>query len=160
MKRVNVIIIFTAFLISQQVLSQQVTKSIIGSAGQTQISESTRVTWALGEPVVGTMTGGGKQIGNGFLPSLDFSVLFVPEQGNMTSIEMYPNPATDFITCKTNSNSQLLIIVTGLDGKHVMNTTINSGDKIKVTSWKRGTYLMSITDLQTKLVTNYKVLVN
>lgn len=160
MKRIPVIVIILAVLVSQHVLSQDITKSVVGSCGQTQSVEGTKVSWTIGEPVVGTMTGGGHQIGNGFLPSLDFSVLITPEKENISSIEVYPNPASEFIMCKNDSNGKLFIQVIATEGKEVLTTTVNSGDKINITFLKEGMYFLKVTDLLTKQVNSYKMAVS
>lgn len=160
MKKIPVIIMIFTILVSQQVLSQVITKSVIGSCGQTQVSEGNKISWSLGEPVVGTMTAGGHQLGNGFLPSLDYSVLFTPEKEDISFIEIYPNPATEFIKFKSDLLCNLEITISSTEGKEILRTVIKSDDMMNITALNEGLYLMKVTDLKGRHTSSYKVIVS
>ncbi len=160
MKRIPVIIMILTMLVSQQVLSQVITKSVIGSCGQTQSSEGNKVSWSVGEPVIGTMTGGGHQLGNGFLPSLDFSLLIVPEKENTSFIEVYPNPASELIKFKSDLPGQLIVRISSINGKEIFNTEINSADNLNVSFLTQGLYLMRITDVKTNRINTYRITIS
>ncbi|HLN53253.1 MAG TPA: T9SS type A sorting domain-containing protein [Lentimicrobium sp.] len=157
MKKLLVIITILTLLVSQTIRSQDITKSVIGSCGQTQSSEGNRISWTVGEPVIGTMTGGGHQIGNGFYSSLDLSVLITAEKEQTSNIEVYPNPASEFITCRSNPPGQLKLVVTSVEGMELINTSIFSGDKVYMNNLKEGIYLLKVTELLSKKTNTYKL---
>jgi hypothetical protein len=51
--------------------SQTISKQVIGSAGKTQSNSNFKVSWTAGEPVVGLMSAGGHQLGNGYYPAMN-----------------------------------------------------------------------------------------
>ena len=84
--------------------SQTISKQVIGTAGKTQSNSNLKVSWTTGEPVVGLMTAGGNQLGNGYYPALDIQALSVEDNVLDVQLRVYPNPTSSkiFITSKEN----------------------------------------------------------
>lgn len=61
MKAPRVLLFALSLLISQALASQSITKSVIGTSGLTQSNDHFRLSWSVGEPVVGTMTNENRQ---------------------------------------------------------------------------------------------------
>ena len=58
-------------------------------------------------------------------------------------VEVYPNPAIDFINFKINSTViKAEVWLTDLRGKIILNQIINDGEGIDLTSFKHGIYLL------------------
>lgn len=89
-----------AITLSGAVFSQSISKSVIGNTGSTLSTDNYKLTFTVGEPVTGIMTGTGNQLGNGFLSSLDLSVLAIPEYQDIPLFDLYPNPAASVFTCR------------------------------------------------------------
>lgn len=148
-----VIVCFTA-------TSQTVSRSVISSAGTTLTSNGERVSWTLGEPVVGTMSGGRHQLGNGFFPSMDISVFLAePEKKTVSNIEVYPNPSTSFVTIRNKENHTMEYKLTNLNGNLINQGNISSGDLLGMSGKSPGTYLLEVIDAVTMVKTSFKLVI-
>ena len=77
--------------------SQSISKQVIGTAGKTQTNSNLKVSWTTGEPVVGLMTAGGNQLGNGYYPAMDLQALNIEDNLIDIKIKVYPNPTSHFL---------------------------------------------------------------
>lgn len=139
--------------------AQSISKSVIGSSGAMMSVDNLRLSFTVGEPVVGTMTGMGNQLGNGFLASLDLSVLSIPEKEVESLMEVYPNPATDYFICRQKDSHPMLIRARNTDGKLVLDARIDSGVKTEVKQWNQGLYILEITDLTSHRQSTFKIMI-
>jgi hypothetical protein len=80
-------------LIFQVAVAQTISKQVIGAAGKTQSNANLKVSYTVGEPVVGLMTAGGNQLGNGY-PDMDLQALSVEDNVLDVQLKVYPNPTT------------------------------------------------------------------
>ena len=71
--------LFFLFLITATGYAQSISKQVIGAAGKTQSNGNSKLSWTVGEPVVGLMTAGGNQLGNGYYPALNLQALSVED---------------------------------------------------------------------------------
>jgi hypothetical protein len=56
---------FIILLVTKIGYSQTISKQVIGAAGKTESSANSKLSWTVGEPIVGLMTAGGNQLSNG-----------------------------------------------------------------------------------------------
>jgi len=68
---------------------------------------------------------------------------FVNENNNH-QLKVYPNPATDYLFFEHQSDSQLEILITSLDGKIVFDEQVKSNEKINIQNFAKGVYFASI----------------
>lgn len=139
--------------------AQSISKSVIGSSGTMLSTDNLRLSFTVGEPVVGIMTGTSNQLGNGFLSSLDLSVLSIPEKEAESLMEIYPNPASDFFICRQKDSHPMLIRARDTEGKLVLDERIDSSDRNAVKYWKQGLYILELTDLTTHKLSSYKIMI-
>ncbi len=140
--------------------SQSISKSVIGNTGSTLSADNYKLTFTVGEPVAGIMTGKGNQLGNGFLSSLDLSVLAIPEYHDIPFFDLYPNPATSVFTCRQKDGHPIHLRAYDTDGKLVLDTSVATDDYTKVSLWKQGLYLLLITDQATQQQGHFKLLIH
>ena len=57
--------------------SQSISKQVIGTSGKTLTNSNLKLSYTVGKPVVGLMTAGGNQLGNGYYPALDMQTLSI-----------------------------------------------------------------------------------
>lgn len=79
------------------------------------------------------------------------------EINNNFSIDLYPNPCSDFLEINYLLNNNVDIKIFNLNGKEVVNRkNINSGDKINITNLSKGAYIAQISSKNDSSV-NYSV---
>jgi hypothetical protein len=160
MKVLKLIVLFSFTAFVHTAIAQSISRSVVGSAGSTLNMEGQRVSWTVGEPVIGTMTGSNHQLSNGFFLSLNLSVLLIkPENESLTSIEVFPNPATEGFTIRNRKQHAMTIRITGQDNKLVEEGKIGSGDMVNVRNWKEGVYFLQVIDNVNKLETIFKIVI-
>ncbi len=78
----------------------------------------------------------------------------ISEWQNNISLNIYPNPFSDIITINNTSENNLSIDISLLDGRSVMQFTVNRTDKqtITTTEWQAGTYIVSVTSSNKKQI--------
>lgn len=160
MKFLKLMMLFGFSVLVQTVMAQSISRSVVGSAGSSLSMEGKRLTWTVGEPVIGTMTGSEHQLGNGFFQSLNVSVFLVkPEKESLTSIEIFPNPATDEFKIRNKEQHTMTIRIASQDNKLVKEGKIDSGDLISVRNWKQGVYFLNVIDNVNNQESIYKIVI-
>lgn len=71
------------------------------------------------------------------------------------TINIYPNPAGDYLNIDAPENAKLEI--TGVDGKVIMSSTIVTGKAIDISSLANGLYMMKIMDTDNNTLANEKL---
>lgn len=160
MKSNNLLLFFFLLVVGFNAIGQTVSRSVISSAGTTQTSNGERISWTVGEPVIGTMSGGSHQLGNGFFPSMDISVfLSQPEKEALNSIEVFPNPASSLVTLRNKESHRMSFSLSGPDGSLISHLTVASGDNLYLSGLAGGTYLLKVTDLISGNTNTFKLII-
>lgn len=138
--------------------AQSISKSVIGMAGKTQINGGVSVSWTAGEPIVGLMTSGNAQLGNGYYPSLDVQALFLEDYSLEVSIKVYPNPTSNYLYVEQKDQHQLGINILDVNGRVLLKNKIKSGEQIDISLFSKGIYIIQVQDLETKKKNTYKII--
>ena len=147
-----------AFLVTSISFSQRISKQIIGSAGTTQSNLNLKVSWTIGEPIVGLMTAGGNQLGNGYYPTLNLQAL--SEEDNVLDVQLrvFPNPTTQSIYVMHPDMNSFGITIVDLNGKQLYSGNINKDRPLDVSNFTKGMYLVTIENRETNKKTTYKII--
>jgi hypothetical protein len=145
-------------LVSVMGYSQSISKQVIGTAGKTQVNSSLKVSWTAGETVVGLMTAGGNQLGNGYYHAMDLQVLNLQDNAIALEIKLYPNPTSQFLYVSYTENSLISIQIADLNGKQIYFGTIEKEVPIDVSSYTQGMYLVTIKNTTNNKKNTYKII--
>ncbi|HLO92070.1 MAG: T9SS type A sorting domain-containing protein [Chloroflexota bacterium] len=160
MKSIKFLLCLLIFYAGLSATGQSVSRSVITSAGTTQTNNGERISWTLGEPVVGTMSGTTHQLGNGFFPSMDVSVFLAePEKESINLIEVFPNPASSLITMRNKENHRMEYWLNNTDGSIISHQTASSGDNLNLSGLANGNYFLKVTDLISGSSNTFKLLI-
>ncbi len=151
----TVFLLFTFFS-----YAQSISKSVIGMAGKSQANGGLSISWTAGEPVVGLMTSGGAQLGNGYYPSLNVQALSKEDYTIEVAIKVYPNPTSNYLYAEQKDLHQLRIKIVDINGRILLEKEINHGRKIDISNFSKGIYLMEVNDLETNKQNTYKIIKN
>jgi hypothetical protein len=150
--------LFLLFLITVTGYSQSISKQVIGTAGKTQSNSNLKVSWTAGEPVVGLMTAGGNQLGNGYYPALDLQALSVEDNVLDVQLRVYPNPTSQSLYVTHPDMSSFGITIVDLNGKQLYSGTINKEEPLDVSNFTQGTYLLTAEKKETNKKNTYKII--
>ena len=138
--------------------SQTISKQVIGTAGKTQSNSNLKVSWTAGEPVIGLMTAGGNQLGNGYYPALDLQALSVEDNILDVQLRVYPNPTSQSLYVVHTGISSFGITIVDLNGKQLYSGTINNDEPLDVSNYTQGMYLITAENKETNKKNTYKII--
>ena len=145
-------------LITAAGYSQSISKQVIGAAGKTQSNGNSKLSWTVGEPVVGLMTAGGNQLGNGYYPALNLQALSVEDNMMDVQLRVYPNPTSQSLYVSHPDRSSFGITIVDLNGKQLYSGTINNEEPLDVSNYTQGMYLITIENTATNKKNTYKII--
>ena len=138
--------------------SQTISKQVIGTAGKTQPNSNLKVSWTAGEPVVGLMTAGGNQLGNGYYPALDLQALSIEDNILDVQLRIYPNPTSQSLYVSHPDVNSFGISIVDLNGKQLYSGTINKNQPLDVSNYTKGMYMVTIENTITNKKNTYKII--
>jgi hypothetical protein len=155
MKKLIIILLITGIT-----SAQSISKQVIGAAGKTQTAGNSKLSWTLGEPVVGLMTAGGKQLSNGYYPALNLQALSVEDIDMNVQIKLYPNPTSQSLYVSHPELNSFMITIVDLNGKQVYAGTIYKEVPLDVSNYTQGMYLVTIENKAANKKNTYKIIKN
>jgi hypothetical protein len=138
--------------------AQTISKQVIGTAGKTQTNSNLKVSWTTGEPVVGLMTAGGNQLGNGYYPAMDIQALSIDDVTLNVEIKVYPNPTSQSLYVSHPDLTSFQIQIVDMNGKQIHTGTIDKEVPLDVSSYTQGMYLVTIEDTTNHKKNTYKII--
>lgn len=138
--------------------SQSISKQVIGSAGKTQSNANLKVSYTVGEPVVGIMTAGGNQLGNGYYPALNLQALSVEDNVLDVQLKVYPNPTSQSLYVSHPELNSFGITIVDLNGKQLYSGTINKEEPLDISNYTQGMYMVTIENTTTNIKNTYKII--
>ncbi len=146
------------FLVATMGYSQSISKQVIGSAGKTQSNANLKVSYTVGEPVVGIMTAGGNQLGNGYYPALNLQALSVEDNVLDVQLKVYPNPTSQLLYVSHPELNSFGITIVDLNGKQLYSGTINNEEPLDVSGFTQGMYLVTVENAIANKKNTYKII--
>ena len=153
MKRLIIIL-----LVSTLGYSQSISKQVIGAAGKMLTNSNLKLSYTVGEPVVGLMTAGGNQLGNGYYPALNMKVLSIEDNTLDVQLRVYPNPTSQSLYVSHPEINSFGISIADLNGKIIYQSIINKEEPLDVSNYTQGMYLVTIENKESNKKTTYKII--
>ena len=140
--------------------SQTISKEVIGSGGQTFENGNNKLSYTVGEVVVGAMTDedGTSQLGNGYYPSLDLSTLNTETPELQLQVKVFPNPATEVIYVNHPTEQFFEVAITDVSGKQILQTAHQKQQPLSVKTLTTGTYFITVATKESKQSNTYKII--
>lgn len=138
--------------------SQSISKQVIGTSGKTLTNSNLKVSYTVGEPVVGLMTAGGNQLGNGYYPAMDLQALSIDDASLNVQIKIYPNPTSQSLYVTHPELTTFHVHIADLNGKQLFEGTIEKDVALDVSSYTQGMYLITIENKESNKKNTYKII--
>ncbi len=145
-------------LASTTCFSQSISKQVIGTSGKTLTNSNLKLSYTVGEPVVGLMTAGGNQLGNGYYPAMDLQALSIDDVTLNVEIKLYPNPTSQYLYISHPEYNSFSIQVVDMNGKQIHTGTIEKDVALDVSSYTQGMYLITIENKESNKKNTYKII--
>ena len=138
--------------------SQSISKQVVGTSGKTLTNSNLKLSYTVGEPVVGLMTAGGNQLGNGYYPALNLQALSVEDNVLDVQLKVYPNPTSHSLYVSHPELNSFGISIVDLNGKQLYSGTINKNQPLDVSNYTNGMYMVTIENTITNKKNTYKII--
>ena len=154
MKKLLILMFFSAGL-----SAQSISKQVIAPSGNTISNGNNQLSYTAGEVVIGAMTDedGSFQLGNGYYPSLDLSVLSIESPTTNLLVKVYPNPTKEVIFITHPSSNSFKVFISDLTGKVLLQKEVGKQEPINIERYPTGTYLINVTT-EDKKTNSYKII--
>jgi hypothetical protein len=151
------------------VKSQSLSPEVISTAGDYFVGTNASVSWTLGETVIETYTSSGTILTQGF-QQLSYTIVSIDEppiskNANNGHINVYPNPATDFINVDfiDITHSGVMAQMYDLQGKKMMEEQMQTNPahrQLDLSKIAKGSYILRFTDPNGIFIKSFKVVKN
>jgi hypothetical protein len=129
---------------------------VVASAGKTAAQGNYKIAWTVGEPVVTTLSMGGRTLTQGFhQPDICQSVATKDLDLAAWEIEVFPNPTADFLNIRfsdENGSGALRASVFDVLGRAMLlqqPLDEPSGTSLNCQAWQSGVYFLRLEDAAT-----------
>ena len=153
------ILILSALLIFELVSAQTISKQVISPLGGNEYNNSHKLSYTVGEIIVGAMTNeeGSIQLGNGYYPSLDLEALSIESPSTNLTVKIYPNPSKEVIFITHPDSISFKVFISDLTGKVLLQKEVGKQEPINIEGYPTGTYLINVTTEDNK-TNSYKII--
>ncbi len=145
-------------LVTMLSYSQTVSRQVIGAAGTTQTNSNLKVSWTAGEPVIGLMTSGGNQLGNGYYPAMDLQALELEDSTLDVKIKVFPNPTSELLYVSHPEMDSFTVEIADVNGKQLFTGTVTKDMPLNLSSYLQGMYLITVINKVTHKKNTYKII--
>ena len=153
--------LFLVFLLpSLTSYSQTISKQVIGPSGATFENGNNKLSYTVGEVVVGAITDedGTYQLGNGYYPSLNLSTLETEAPELQLEIKVFPNPTKEVIYITHPMEQFFNVSIKDINGKQILQTANQKQQPLSVQTLTTGTYIIIVTTKDSKQSNTYKII--
>ena len=156
--KMKYLILVLTLTFSSLSFSQSISKQVVGTSGKTQSNGNLKLSYTVGEPVIGLMTAGGNQLGNGYYPAMDLQALSVEDNVLDVQLKVYPNPTSQSLYVSHPDMSSFGITIVDLNGKQLYQGTINKEEPLDVSNYIQGMYLVTVENAAANKKNTYKII--
>jgi hypothetical protein len=157
----KILLILIVFSGSSIVYCQSLKPSVIASAGSFAVNASNSVSWTIGECIIETFSGTNSKLTQGFQQGFYEITTSIDNTLNLIKVNLYPNPASDFINLEIElqSGQEFSYDLYDLNGKSLQNRKIISErSEIRLSDYTGSAYILNVYSKDKKLVKSFKIL--
>ena len=156
----KLILLLTLFIFTVSIKAQIISKQVISSLGSNYSNSTIKLSYVLGEFVVGSMTDddGSLQLGNGYYPSLNLETLSVQSLIIEVKLKVYPNPVNELLYVSHPTETKFDIYITDVTGRNIFKGKIQKQNPINISQYPKGIYLLTIMTGEIKKTNTYKII--
>jgi hypothetical protein len=152
-------------LMATMTYAQSIAPQSVNSGGTKMTQANGSLSFSVGELVVLSQTDSqGNTLGGGFTAGATLTTVSIQEtDAAVLDVKVYPNPTMELVKIQINHSTldQVVVTITDLQGKEVYNglyAGISNVIGINTASYAKGTYVLSLKNLNNKLLGTYKII--
>lgn len=143
------------------VYCQSLNPTVIATAGNFYANANNSVSWTIGECIPETFSDSSNKLTQGFQQGIYEIKTAADFTENLLKINLYPNPATDFVNLEISSQNDKVFTYQLFDvnGKCLKNEKITSvKSEITLTGYSGGILLLNVFENENKLLKSFKII--
>jgi len=161
----KLVFLFIACLVVSYANGQSVSSSVVATAGNSVETGDINVSWTVGEVAVETLGTAGQTVvlTQGFQQGY-FEITSIGDPLNSEfKINVYPNPASDFIWIDLKSENKIdaIVEIYNMEGKLVYNKNwefANGPNKVALDDFNASQYIIRVSDSSGKILQTFKLI--
>lgn len=149
------IFLSVSLLTSAFCFAQSMERQVVASSGGQSNVSGTQIDWTLGEVVVGTATGSGFTVNEGFHQT--FIKITSVDEVEKWDLELYPNPTQDFINLNPKSfTEEYKLRLFDSSGKNLLESNNTGPSKVNLEFLPNGVYILQF--IANNQIQTYKII--
>ena len=152
----------TVLFVIQFLNAQSISPQVVATAGNYATNGGYSVSWTIGEPVIATATNSGTTLTQGFQQPT-YNVLSITN-GKIEGFEVnvYPNPATDFIVVDwtTDEKNMLYITLYDMTGKLISEQSFSAAEdkaSVNMSNLASAQYLLEVRNKDNSIAKVFQI---
>lgn len=142
------------------ITGQNIDRQVIASSGSTFNNPSSKLTFTIGEPIIGYLTNV-TTVSQGFLAILeDENSLSNDKMAAKNNIKLYPNPVTEHLSIDLNNiNGSVKLKIYDISGKLLQDAMIKRNENtINLSHLPNGSYVIRLEMIDTNKHYSFKII--
>lgn len=132
-------------------------QEVISTQGDSYDNGTNTIDFTIGEPVIETVSDGSNDVTQGFHQT-NLTITNIEDLDVNFSVNIYPNPAADFVNLSIEKYEKITFQIYDLGGKLVEESILTSTTtSVDVSEYPKGTYLLTLIQSDNKKVKTYKI---
>ena len=156
-------LIILLLFVNIQSFAQTIQNDVISTAGESNSTSKTKISWTIGEPIIETESNGNSIVTQGFQQSY-FTVTSIEYpliDPNDIELSVYPNPTAQYlkIDYKLGNDDVLHFQIISMNGKQLSRGDLIKNEilKLDLSEFFNATYFINVYSIQNQLFRSYKI---
>ena len=138
--------------------SQSISKQVIGAAGTSLSNTNNKLSYTVGETVVGIMASDNNQLGNGYHSALQIQALNISNNYLGLAIQIVPNPTTELLNVSYPEINSYSVLIEDMNGKQLFVSSMINEPTIDLSTYPQGVYIITFENVETHTKSIYKII--
>ena len=154
-------------LIGTMSYAQSIAPQSVNSSGTKMIQANGSLSFTVGELVVLTQIDSeGNTLGGGFSTGATLTTVSIKEPDiSVLDVKVFPNPTTELVNIQINNSTinQIVATITDIRGKEMYcgkYVCISNVIGINTATYSKGTYMLTLKNLNNQVLGSYKIIKN
>lgn len=138
--------------------AQSTSPEVLASSGEHFTGTNAQLSWSLGELITETYSIATNQLTQGFHQT-NLILSSIEDLTTDYSIDVYPNPTSNYISVETLKNNELMNIeIFDINGKLIYHETFTEKTIINVKNYNNGSYFFKISNQKNQFIKTFQIL--
>ena len=156
----KIIILLSLFILTISIKAQTISKQVISSLGNNLVNNSNKLSYNIGEVIVGPSYAedGSILLASGYYPSLSLETLSIEIPNTAIKFNIYPNPVNELLYISHPTENNFYIYISDITGKKIFKGEVQKQNPVNISQYPKGIYLLTVITGEIKKTNTYKII--